>query len=119
MDLLHGIIMCNHMQIVGVIHTFQHIHHPFTLKKVISNHTPPDHAQPIRAQFHLVSMLLEHTCNMNVDHDKVGIFLAIWFYHLPIQHLHQEGLARWCADLQLLGHSVLHSKLFFDGLFMA
>jgi hypothetical protein len=64
---------------------------------------PPDQSQPIRAQIHLVRMLLEHTCYMNINLDKVGIFFAIWFYHVPIQNFHQEELAHWCADLQLLG----------------
>jgi hypothetical protein len=108
------------MLFVGVICTFQHIHHPFTLKKLIGNRTPPDHAQPIRAQLHLVRILLEHTCDMNINLDKVGIFLAIWFYHIPIKSLHEEGLECWCADLQLLGDNgggALHSGLFFDSLF--
>jgi hypothetical protein len=66
-DSLHDFIMCNHMRFVGVIRTFQHIHHPFTLKKVIGNRTPPDQYQPIHAQIHLVRMLLEHTYYMNIN----------------------------------------------------
>ena len=76
-DLLHDIIVCNHMRFVRVVCPTQHRHHPLTLKKVIRDQPPPNQTRPIRTQLHLVSMLRQWPCKVNINLDKIDIFFCV------------------------------------------